>query len=87
MSVNALYSYLSHEHFYFWENANLELPLEIAMFCLEINPYFAVKFRYENNLIISPTQHLCDCKLLRAAGDGVPFAAMIRERFSESRDI
>ena len=48
MSVNALYSYLSHEHFYFWENANLELPLEIAMFYSEINAYFAVKFRYEN---------------------------------------
>ena len=48
MSVNALYSYLSHQHFYFWENANLELPLEVAMFCLEINAYFAVKFRYEN---------------------------------------
>ena len=48
MSVNALYSYLSHEHFYFSENANLELPLEIAMFCSEINTYFAVKFRYEN---------------------------------------
>ena len=45
MSVNALYSYLSHEQFYFWENANLELTLKIAMFCLEINAYFAVKFR------------------------------------------
>ena len=45
MSVNALYSYLSHEHFYFWENANLELTLKITMFCFEINAYFAVKFR------------------------------------------
>ena len=34
---------------------------------------------FSNNLIISPTQHLCDCKLLRAAGNGVPFAAMIRD--------
>ena len=48
MSVNALYGYLSHEHFYSWENANLELPLEIAMFCSEITTYFAVKFRCEN---------------------------------------
>ena len=46
MSVNALYSYLSHEHFYFWENANLE----VAMFYSEINAYFAVKFRYDNPL-------------------------------------
>ena len=48
MSVIALYSYLTHEHFYFWQNANLELLLETAMFCLEINAYFALKFRYEN---------------------------------------
>ena len=33
---------------------------------------------FSNNLIISPTQDLCDCKLLRAAGNGIPFAAMIR---------
>ena len=56
MSVNALYSYLSHEHFYFWENGNLELTLKIVMFCLEINDYFAVKFRYENPL--ASTQNL-----------------------------
>ena len=48
MSVNALYGYLSHEHFHSRENANLELPLEIAMFCLEIYAYFPVNFRYEN---------------------------------------
>ena len=35
MCGNALYSYLSHE-------------IEKAMFCLEINAYFAAKFRYEN---------------------------------------
>ena len=36
---------------------------------------------FSNNLIISPThdQHLCDCKLLRATGNGIPFAAMITE--------
>ena len=34
---------------------------------------------FSDNLIISPTQHLCDCKLLRAAGNGIAFAAMIRE--------
>ena len=58
MSVNALYSYLSHEHLYFWENANLELPLEIAMFCLEINAYFAVKFRYENPFAFKTSEKL-----------------------------
>ena len=31
-----------------FEKCHLELPLEIAMFCSEINPYFAVKFRCEN---------------------------------------
>ena len=34
---------------------------------------------FSNNFIISPTQDLCDCKLLPAAGNGVPLAAMIRE--------
>ena len=34
---------------------------------------------FSNNFIISPTQHLCDCKVLRAAGNGIPFVAMIRE--------
>ena len=34
--------------FIFEKIANLELPFGIAMFCLEINAYFAVKFRYEN---------------------------------------
>ena len=34
---------------------------------------------FSDNLVISPTQHLCDCKLLRAAGNGIPFAAMIRQ--------
>ena len=34
--------------FIFEKIANLELPFEIAMFCLEINAYFAVKFPYEN---------------------------------------
>ena len=48
MPGNTLYSYLSHEHFFLGENANLELTLEIAMFCLEITAFFAVKFRYEN---------------------------------------
>ena len=36
-------------------------------------------FFFSNNFIISPNQDLSDCKLLRAAGNGVPFAAMIRE--------
>ena len=34
--------------FIFLKNANLELTLKIAMFCLEINTYFAVKFPYKN---------------------------------------
>ena len=37
---------------------------------------------FSDNLIISQTQYLCDCKLLRAAGNRILFAAM-----SQSREV
>ena len=41
---------------------------------------------FSDNLIISQTQYLCDCKLLRAAGNGIPFSAM-SQGVAMSRDM
>ena len=41
---------------------------------------------FSDNLIISQTQYLCGCKLLRAAGNGIPFAAM-SQRVARSREM
>ena len=48
MSLNARYSFLSHVYFYFGENANLRVRVEITIFSAEIKAYFAVKFRHQN---------------------------------------
>ena len=49
MSLNALYNFLSHVYFYFGENANLRVCVEITIFSAKINAYFAVKFRYKTS--------------------------------------
>ena len=51
MSLNALYSFLNHLYFYFEENANLRVRVEIAISSAKINAYFAVKFRYKNQFV------------------------------------
>lgn len=43
--------FLSHVYYYFGENANLRVRVEIAIFRAEINAYFAVKFRYKNQFL------------------------------------
>ena len=55
MSLNALYSFLNHLYFYFGENANLRVRVEIAISSAKINAYFAVKFRYKNPFVSAQT--------------------------------
>ena len=43
--------FLSHVYFYFGENVNLRVRVEIVFFPAEINAYFAVKFRYKNQFV------------------------------------
>ena len=51
MSLNALYSFLSHVYFFLGENANLRVRVEIAIFPAKINSSFGIKIRYKNQFV------------------------------------